>query len=206
MKAGRIENISTTDIMPEDNKDLRCAPTKTFKNGSCITLELLIAMANAYNSDNSNDKIPVFPEVATQDPVRYKKYLIKQLSQKLDKVCDTQRCWIDQPFVKKIEKNLQDDLRHYTFRPKGPKEMPDKDGNFEWLDTFDINDVMSQYEKLYTDYKFLGAVPLDFQKLSNSKIKDKDLDALLQQQKSKIGIIYNLDYHNEPGSHWVAGF
>lgn len=204
-RGGAAKAIVTTSEVIED-KDLRCAPAKKYENGSCITVDVLIKMVDAYNEHYQTNKIPVFPEVAQQDPKRYKKYLIKQLDMRLDSVCDDQRCWIEQPFIKKMDKLLQEELTDYTFRPKGPREKPDKDGNFEWLDTYDILDVMHQYEKVYPDYKFIGAVPLDFQDLPRLKITSAHLDEFVRNGKTKIGVIYNLDKHNQPGSHWVAGF
>ena len=82
----------------------------------------------------------------------------------------------------------------------------------EWLDTNNIINVMRQYEKDREDFIFIGPVPIDFDlKTSDGRCKVDDLckikvDTLIKKKKQKIGIIFNLDKHNEPGSHWTAMF
>ena len=39
-----------------------------------------------------------------------------------------------------MSNHTQTQLTKYTFRPDGPN------GKFEWLNTYNINDVMKQYE------------------------------------------------------------
>ena len=90
--------------------------------------------------------------------------------------------------------------------------MPTKwiDKPTEWLNTLDISNVMSQYEKKYSDYEFIGPVPLDFDtKLSFGQcvideLCNINLKQLLDKGKNNIGVVFNLDKHNETGSHWVA--
>ena len=38
------------------------------------------------------------------------------------------------------------------------------------------------------------------------KLCEFSLKDTMQNNKTKIGIIFNLDKHNKPGSHWVAMF
>ncbi len=63
---------------------------------------------------------------------------------------------------------------------------------------------MEQYEKKYPDFKFLGAVPMDFDDLPSLGIKDLDLKKLTNEGKYRLGIIFNLDEHWKSGSHWTA--
>ena len=63
---------------------------------------------------------------------------------------------------------------------------------------------MGQYENKYKDFKFFGAVPLDFDDLPQLNIKNIDFGDLEKQGKHKIGVIFNLDKHDQPGSHWVS--
>ena len=74
----------------------------------------------------------------------------------------------------------------------------------EWLNTYHINDVFEQYEKIYSDFKFMGANPRDFDKLPSTGIPDSDYDKLIKSGKFRLGFIFNLDKHNESGSHGVA--
>jgi hypothetical protein len=72
----------------------------------------------------------------------------------------------------------------------------------EWLSNFDIMDVMAQYEKIYDNFVFLGAVPIDFQELGLfSQFK---LNNLIKDKKEIIGIIFNTDESSSGGSHWIS--
>ena len=129
--------------MPEnivhDDKDERCAPSKTFEDGSCIPLYLLVEMANAYNEENSNDKIQLSSKLETLNPSKYKTHLLQEFSHRLNKVCGNQRCWVKQRFITKMNNRMKEELEKETFRPKGPQ------GKFTWLNTFNNEDGMKQY-------------------------------------------------------------
>jgi hypothetical protein len=195
--SANIESVSTTDVKPQDYKDQRCAPNLSLENGSCIKLEILVEMVNAYNKENPTNKIKTVPEMETLNPRRYKKYLLKKLKEKVTK-CTTQLCWTEQSFVKHMKKKLKEDLEKYTFRPEGPE------GRFEWLNTLQINDVMDQYEKKYPEFKFYGAVPMDFDEIPSLGIRDMNFNKLSDQGKSKLGFVFNLDESWKSGSHWVG--
>ena len=98
-----------------------------------------------------------------------KKHLLKELTSKLENICNDQICWLKQDFIK----SLKDKDILETFRPKGPE------GKFEWLSTTHINKVMEQYEKKYNDFKFYGAVPIDFDDLPSLELKDINYQQLL---------------------------
>jgi hypothetical protein len=104
----------------------------------------------------------------------------------------------------------KDSMLEY-FRPEKPAEWDKKPK--QWLDSYNIEDVMNQYEKADPTFEFIGPVPIDFDekvggwgrcivdeicKLNTEKMKAK--------RKTKIGIIFNLDKHDEPGSHWVCAY
>jgi len=190
-------SIKSEDIKSKNMKDYKCSPAKRFQDGSCIPLPALIEMAIAYNKTNDK-KIILNNKLETLNPKKYKMYLIKQFNRNLERICDNQRCWLKQDFVKLIDKKIKEDLEKNTFRPPGPQ------GTFTWLNTFDINQVMEQYEYKYPEFKFLGAVPADFEEISYYGIKDLDFDTLINKNKTKIGVILNLDEHDKPGSHWVG--
>ena len=165
----------------------KCAPSKEYKEGSCFTLENLRDIANEYNKVY-RDKISI---------TNNKKSLLRQLTVKMsDKYgCDTQECWLKS----KVVKSLDDDIKYNTFRPNGPKKK------FEWLSTTDINKVMFQYEFKYPEFKFLGAMPSDFDELPQYQTTDLNFEEL-EKTTYKIGAVINLDTHNMSGSHWVALF
>ena len=166
--------------------DKRCAPSNKFEDGSCYTIESLQKIATAFNSQdkNKNNKIKISDD---------KSELLNQLTKKLS---ECQSCWLRMELVK----NINDDNIDETFRPTGPK------GKKDWLSTTDINNVVEQYQEKYQDFVFLGAVPFDFMELKILGIKDLNLDELVKDGKTKVGLIINLDEHNQDGSHWVALF
>jgi hypothetical protein len=192
-----LDDIKSSEIDPSDKK---CAPGKIFENGSCIPLNVLTEMANAYNIENPANAITLYPSFETLNRSKYKAYLLGEFKKKLRNVCTTQNCWTKQSFVDNMNAAMKDELRRKTFRPEGPQ------GNFDWLNTLNINDVMVQYEDKYKDFKFLGAVPIDFDELPNLGIRDLNLNNLVKNGKTKIGIIFNLDESYKSGSHWVASF
>jgi Ulp1 protease family, C-terminal catalytic domain len=113
-----------------------------------------------------------------------------------------------------IEQDEKERLQKEYLRPKQPDSW--KSDNDKWLDSININDVMSQYDQDIPDFKFLGPYPIDFaapdpyntstKKCLISEICKLDLPALRAAGKKRIGIIYNLDPHNKSGSHWVATY
>lgn len=169
--------------------DKKCAPGKNFKDGSCFSLDNLIEIAENYNRQFP---LKSFPIRRTD-----KKYLLRNLTSRMkeDYGCDNQVCWINTSFVKNIK---NDDITHFTFRPNGPR------GKYDWLSTSDINKVMKQYEGKYKDFKFLGAVPYDFEDLPYLETYNFDLNKLKTNGKNRVGMVINLDTHDKDGSHWVA--
>ena len=166
--------------------DTRCAPTKKYTDGSCFDLESLKKIASAYNK-KFNDDIKI---------TKNKEYLVEKLEEKMEDECDNQTCWLKQSFVREIlDKNLKN-----TFRPKGPTQ---KNG---WLSTINIDQVMEQYHEKYPNFLYLGTVPSDFEDLLFLGFQNINFDKLLKKGKYKLGMVINLDEHNQGGSHWVALF
>lgn len=193
-----LDNISTSDLK-QDEKDERCAPKHKFEHGSCIPLNLLIKMAEAYNDMKINNPIILQPSLATLNPPLYKKKLIKQFNDRFKDVCKDQRCWMKQEFIKRLNGIDKEELIYNTFRPKGPK------GKTTWLNTNNIDEVMAQYESIYSDFKYLGTVPMDFDDLPQLGIRDLDFNDLeTNHKKTKIGVVFNLDKSTGPGTHWVS--
>lgn len=187
--------MSDININPND---LRCAPSRQFENGSCIPLYLLVEMAKAYNDFYSGDSqkkpIKLSSNLELLKPDKYKQYLVKEFKNRLSDVCENQQCWLKQEFVSRLKKELKFNI----FRPKGPQ------GAFTWLNTSNIERVMSQYHEKYKNFMFMGAVPIDFDDLPIYNIKNLNYDQLISDEKHKLGFIFNLDEHYKSGSHWVS--
>jgi hypothetical protein len=190
-----------------NNSNNKCAPNLDFENGSCIPLHVLIDMAVAYNKHNKlnklNSKIYLNDNLDIHDPDEYKNYLIKEFKKRFN---DDQKEWIKLKFVEFMSDEHKFFLNNSTFRPDGPK------GKFDWLSTLDINKVLQQYEDKYDDFKFLGAVPIDFYDINisifigNKKytFKNLDFDECVKNGINRFGIVFNLDESWKSGSHWVS--
>jgi hypothetical protein len=73
---------------------------------------------------------------------------------------------------------------------------------------------MNQFEEAMPHFEFIGPVPIDFDaKLPENwgtcivdELCTLDLKNLRQKGTHFVGIIFNLDPHDKPGSHWVCAF
>lgn len=198
-----MDNITTIDsdkVCPANDKDKKCVPGVSFEAGSCIKINVLIEMAIAYNKENSKSPIQLHHNYEILNPRKYKKYLLNEFNKRIGDKCTTQHCWSQQSFIKHMQNHAKQELKKFTFRPTGPE------GQWEWLNTLHINDVMNQYEDKYPDFQYLGTVPIDFDDFEKMGIVNIKYDQLIKSGKSRLGIIFNLDEHDQPGSHWVAMF
>lgn len=105
------------------------------------------------------------------------------------------------------------ELRKTYLRPQQPKEWTKKPNT--WLDNFNIQHVMEQYQEAYPWFRFLGVFPIDFS-APNPYLKSKKPECLhkelcelnLHKEYNAgirgIGMVFNLDPHYKGGSHWVA--
>ena len=195
-----IMNITGSEIAPMSKSDLQCAPGKEYEAGSCISLVILEEMCRAYNimADEEENKIVLSSNMSVLNPQKYKIYLIYELGRRIGDKCETQKCWSKQDFIFQMNEAAKTELLKYTFKPDSPQ------GKFEWLSTFDINDSMEQYEKINPEFKFFGAIPMDFEDLPGLEINRIDYEKLHNDGKSLLGVIFNLDDHYDPGSHWVG--
>jgi len=166
--------------------DEKCAPSKSYKDGSCFSLKSLKKIAENYNLKNPKKKILITDN---------KSKLVDELENKLKDKCSDQTCWLRMDFVKAIK---DEEIEENTFRPEGPKNRK------EWLSTTDINNVVSQYQEKNKSFLYLGAVPADFQELEILGIGNIDFNDLLKNGKNEIGMVINLDESWKSGSHWVA--
>ncbi len=170
--------------------------TKTKRKfNTCYTKDNLKSIIKKWNKKNPNDKIK-FNKSNTI------KTLWKKINMKLNNQCNSEWCWIN----KTLKSNK---LLKHTFRPLKPKSW--KKNPREWLTNIDIEKVLHQYEDSHSEFEFIGPVPIDFNsKIGSSCISDElchiNIKTLLDKGIRKIGIIFNEDKHNQPGSHWIALF
>ena len=114
--------------------------------------------------------------------------------------CNRESCWL------KDNKAMYDRV----FAPKMPKSW--KKNINEWLSSDEILQVMTQYEKMFPEFEFLGPSPTDYfvKEYGNSCVWPElckfNLASWIKRGKTKIGVVFNLDPHYKSGSHWVALF
>jgi hypothetical protein len=166
----------------------KCAPGKKFTEGTCFTLDNLKIIAEEYNNNHK--------DIISTNKFTNKKDLLRELNLKFEKAygCNDQTCWLKTPLIKGVNDR---DIKYNTFRPKGPNKQ------YEWLSTSDIESVLKQYEFKHKDFKFLGAMPSDFDELPIYGTTDLQFDEL-EKKTPKIAAVINLDTHDQAGSHWVA--
>ena len=173
---------------------------------SCLSESSLARLVRAWNRTHPRHKIAVN---STRKNGKGGRNLATVLKQKMKTVynCENEYC-----AVKKLaldEKERREMLS--AFRPEKPTEW-DKNQT-TWLDSFNIEDVMNQYEAAESNFEFIGPVPIDFDSKAGmfgkcivEELCKLRLEDAKQKGKTKIGIIFNLDKHDEPGSHWVCAF
>lgn len=166
-----------------------CSPLneKKYKNKTCYSYDDLKNIAIQFNKLN-NDKINIEES---------KSKLYQNIKLKLKDVCATEFCW--------GKKYLSNNKIKTIFKPEKPITW--YTNKTEWLNTNDINYVMSQYELLYKNFKYMGTFPMDFQeKINNTCIGNLlcDISFIKKYNIKRFATILNLDYSNQNGSHWVA--
>jgi hypothetical protein len=134
------------------------------------------------------------------------KNIWKSLRENMSNVCDIESCWYKELLSKsnnKLNKRI-----NKIFAPSKPRLLRENPDNV--IDSLDIDNIMKQYEQLYPHFRFIGPSPLDYdthlfngecvwQELCEFKLKK-----YIDQNISVIGVIFNLDNHDQDGSHWVA--
>ena len=127
---------------------------------------------------------------------------------------DADHCLLDNVSLSDDKKKA---LRRAYLRPRRPKEWQKKPN--QWLDNFNIQHVMEQYEEAYLWFHFLGVFPIDFsapdpyqkqmvnkgqQTCLNRELCELNLQKEYDRGIRGIGMVFNLDPHYKGGSHWVA--
>jgi hypothetical protein len=190
---------------PTNNKKTRkrttkmnCSPMvagKTISVDTCMTGDILQKIKYEYNHTNRDNPIK------SKNP----KDILIEFRERLSN-CSQEDCWLNQ--IK--DKNLRTKIEKYIFAPKRPKEW--KYNPTEWLSNFDIFHVLTQFEEAYPNFEFIGPSFIDFNnRLDTDPTKCVDMEvckfSLAQQitaKRDKIAIVFNLDRHDQSGSHWVS--
>jgi len=177
-----------------------CSPKYNTDKGTCYNLQDLKDIAKEYNKNvNNREKIKLNQN---------KKDLYDSILKANYGECgNNEFCWLKQNYME-INKDINKFL--LKFRPEQPNTW--KEDKNKWLNTFNLLDVMNQYQDKYKNFHFLGVHPIDFElKVSQStcvsqNMCDIDIKDLIKNKKYKLGAIFNLDKHTQSGSHWVSLF
>ena len=172
-----------------------CSPGSSELSFSCFSKKSLIKIAKSWNKKYPKKKIKINNKTPKQ--------IWLQIDKKLKHICNNEICWTKQDFLKSNEFKK-------SFKPPQPRSW--LKNKYEWLSTLDIENVIKQYEIKYPNFRFIGAVPIDFdstyrlgQCIVNELCKI-NLKNMIDSKIFQIGIVFNLDKHNQEGSHWVSMF
>jgi len=168
---------------------------KNKKCKTCFNKTSLLKIAQAYNktADKGN-------RIKTTN--RTLEQLWDDLRNAFSSKCKDDKCWLKQKL--KMPSAILNDIDHQTFRPEMPDDM--KKNKHEWLSNFDIGKVLYQYADYHPDFIFFGPVPVDCPNGIMCELSKMNPVDIKKDKITKIGIVFNLDKHDQPGSHWVSMF
>ena len=174
-------------------------------NISCYSKSILKKIAIQYNKYNK-DKIIIPKNLDNDEQLKTVwDQILNKINKKYKYICKEEYCWKNLNFLnKKIKKKLIKNIR-----PEQPISW--KKNNFEWLSTTDLNNALNPYKQLHQAYLYIGAIPLDYdyELIPGICISDElcklNLKKLYFNKGIRyIGVVFNLDKHNQSGSHWVS--
>jgi hypothetical protein len=185
-----------------------CSPMRAkeyARDGTCFSKLALIKMAEIWNKTNGK-------MLGNINNVRHKskQKLWNDINDHMSKICKgsgREWCWVDKlgPAAKANSEIIK------SVRPVKPREWYRE--KYAWLSNYDIQNVMRQYQDdKSNEYRFIGVFPIDFAMKTafNSCLYEEicklDINHLYSKKIRYLGMITNLDKHDEPGSHWTSLF
>jgi hypothetical protein len=185
-----------------------CSPSgeKNFeKDNTCFSQTALERLVKNWNDTHPTNKISKKKDGAKLS----KKDLWKELNKRMSSQCNgsgKEFCWVD-----KLGAAKKDPLVTKELRPVKPNEWYKKP--YAWLSNYDIEAVMEQYQDDDSfKYQFLGVYPIDFEAKDAfgnclfTEICHINIANLYKKGIRYIGLITNLDKHDQSGSHWTSLF
>ena len=186
-------------------KGHHCAPGRGRHGGTCFTPAELRRIATAWNKGHA-DQAPI----ATH-PRRSGGALWHDIDAKMRAECTNEYCWTQRPTLTRHDPAVGGALAAASFRPAAPASW--RANPNEWLSTTDIQTVLAQYEHAHPGFKFVGAVPVDFASPADhggmgqcvvQELCAVDVQRWADRDVRQLGIVFNMDAHDEPGSHWTS--
>jgi hypothetical protein len=180
-------------------KKEHCSPKNSDNEVSCLDDKLLIKIGNLLN-EYHDANIQINTE---------RQQLHDNISEKISEMskCGSEKCWMT---IREIKKRLNPnelELFEHSFKPTMPQEWK-KDKN-TWLTTTDLWETIKRLMDKHKEFHSEPPLPVDFNKKRDNQcisgdLCNIDLNSHLKEGKNKIGIVFNMDEHDEPGSHWTA--
>jgi hypothetical protein len=190
-------------IVPPSNgfQKMNCSPFvkgKTPVKESCFTGDILEKLKETYNRTHPENPISETDHKGIWNTLR------ERMTH-----CQKEDCWLD---ALKADPKMHAMIDDIIFAPYRPSEWKKKKNT--WLSNFNIDDVLEQYEETYPQFQLFGSSPINFNdrpaEYKGKCVWDDLCNFSLQKQvetgKTKMGFVFNLDEHDEDGSHWVSMF
>jgi hypothetical protein len=132
--------------------------------------------------------------------------------------CDSDLCVLDKIETKYPQKVQSIKTRNY--KPQRPRmwtecdirKAPYQNCEYFWLSNYDINNVISQYDDMYTNFLFLGVFMIDFLEVGEDSFENAfdlssvDISAYQQQGINCFACVFNTGKTGTYGEHWVSLF
>lgn len=210
----KIATMDKMEIeMEAGNSTFQCNPALKRRSGeTCLPPDSVERLVDVWNKSHPDRRIPRPPTRKngrqSAGNTHRKTWRALRKAMRKEYKCETEYCMVKKlPGLNDSEKKPL--LAYY--RPELPTEWDKKPTT--WLDSYNIEDVMHQYEQAEPSFEFIGPTPIDFDakdgpfgKCILEELCKLNLQDCVKRGKTKIGIIFNLDPHDQPGSHWVCGF
>ena len=182
-----------------------CSPIQNINpnkiNDSCFDTNSIDEMVELFN--NTQD-IKIDTTITHQEKLKLLELHLKDSSP-----CSEEWCLLEAESLKPLKKKFE-----LFFRPTVPKKW--LDNKRTWLNTLDIEAEIRLYSTAFPEFEFLSVSPIDFdlrikRGISSEQCVDENLCNLnIRKQftsgKKYIAAVFNLDKHNQSGSHWTAFF
>lgn len=175
-----------------------CAPARFpafVASGSCLNDAEKAAVAHT-----------VVPKLAADQGVSWEK-LMEAVHNVMGTRAGEEVRWMWSPAV--MQSPMLRERLGKAFRPVHPESW--LHNPHAWLSTIDIEQVMRQYEDSHPDFKMVGVFPRDFASRAawsgrcvSPPMCDLSVASLRQAGKSQFGVVFNMDRHDQRGSHWTA--
>lgn len=115
------------------------------------------------------------------------------------------------PALRRVNPALAADLERRAFRPPRPTAWRARPNT--WLSELDIRAVMRQYDGV-RGFRFVGTFPRDFaapdpdapRRCVSAPMCALSVAGLRRAGTPRVGVVFNMDTHDQSGSHWVAAY